>query len=67
MSKATDIMNSNLSNQEKLDVMVKHWDSIEKWIDSNELTQTKYSQDELAEMIKEILDSTIELKRRVNW
>ena len=67
MSKASKIMNSNLSNQEKLKTMIKHWDNIEKWLDENEHTQKKYTQDELAKMIKEILDSTIELRKRVNW
>lgn len=65
MSKAKQIMNENISDDEKLNKMKQHFDNVDDWLNKNQSSQDKYSQDELAEMLKEILDYIVELTKEV--
>lgn len=64
MSKADKIMNRNISHGEKLAEMKLHYETVDNWLENNP-NQGKYSQDELYEMIKEILDYIVELTKEV--
>ena len=63
MNNAEKIMKSNKSVEEKTELMLKHWRSVEKWVDKNEKVQKKYTEDELLKLLRQILEFIVELNK----